>query len=242
MDTHASALKHELSLLDEDATMSADRMDAVFAGLAADTVDKKPSLRDRLRELSTPVRVALGVSGALVMVAVMSLTMGVRPGLGGEALLRYALVVTSIAGLVAASFSVSLRGLHQRQLGATGWVIISLALLVPLALALIPEIWSTGAPMAMMAGDGMDMCLPLGLATGALTTAVAWVFQRQDFPLIYRLLAAAGGGGLTAFAMLQLHCPATDPTHLLVTHAGVGLVLAAVVALVVVIRQRGAQA
>ncbi len=235
-----AALARDMAKLREEDALGEDAVGRLFAGLAEATVDKRPGLRDRLRELSTPVRILLAVAGALVMATVALLVTGVRADLTGQAILRYGIAMAAIAGFMGAAFAVSLRGMHRRPLGRAAWLVVVVMLAVPLVLAVMPWIWDTPDPPAAMAGMGHMPCLLLGLVTGALTAAVAWVFQRQDVSVLWRLVAAVAGGGLTAFAMLQLHCPSTDASHLLIGHAGVGLILAAAVATVVYLRQRSA--
>jgi hypothetical protein len=223
------AVQTRLKALKQEDGLDPAEANAIFASVAELTVDHTPSWLDRLRELRTPTRVALAVTGALGLATLMALLMGMRTDVSGQAVIRYGLSMTAITGIIAATFAVSLRGAHQRPLGAAAWVVIGIALLVPLVLALTPWVWDTPV-LANTHMHGMGApCLVLGLVTGALTAAIAFVFQRQSWRVLWRAIAAVAGGGLTAFALLQLHCPSQDPTHLVVAHAGVGLMLAVVV-------------
>lgn len=228
MDETEARLRHELSRAPEDDLAPGDLAD-LFSRVAAETVDRPPTLRDRLRELSTPLRIVMAVAGALVMVTVALLITGIRADLTGQAMLRYAVAMTAIAGLVGAAFAASLRGAHQKPLRWWTWALVVAALLVPLALAVMPWLWEgDGAIRPSGHAHPFGMCGVMGLMTGALTAAVAWAFQRERWSVPSRLVAAVAGGGLTAFAMLQLHCPSGDATHLLIGHASAGLMLAAV--------------
>ncbi|PKN53844.1 MAG: hypothetical protein CVU56_29705 [Deltaproteobacteria bacterium HGW-Deltaproteobacteria-14] len=228
MDETEARLRRELSRVPEDDLAPGDLAD-LFSRVAAETVDRPPTLRDRLRELSTPVRIALAVGGALIMVTVALLIVGIRTDLTGQAMARYAVAMAAIAGLMGAAFAASLRGAHQRPLRWWTWVLVVTALLVPLALAVMPWLWE-GDGVIRPSGHAhpFGMCGVMGLVTGALTAAVAWAFQRESWSVTSRLVAAVAGGGLTAFAMLQLHCPSGDATHLLIGHSSAGLMLAAV--------------
>lgn len=216
-------------------------LDAMFAAVAAETVDRKRSVRDRLRELPTPMRIALAMLGALIMTGAALVVTRIRADITGQALLRYGLAMAAIAALVGVAFAVSMRGPHQRPVGRGVWAFIVVVLAIPLVLSVIPGLWECERAPAVHPIGGVHVpCLLLGIMTGALTAGVAWLFQRTDVPVFWRAGAAVGGGGLTAFAMLQLHCPARDATHLIVTHAGVGLMLALVVAGLVAWRRRTA--
>ncbi|MCB9733486.1 MAG: hypothetical protein H6745_12850 [Deltaproteobacteria bacterium] len=237
LTTTRDALKSELGAPEAGAGLGSRDLDALFARVAADTVDRAPNVRDKVRELRSRSRVALAATGALVVGVVMLLLTGLHAELGGsQVVVRYAVAMTGIAAVVALMVALSLRGLHRRPLGPWVWVVVGAALLLPVVLAVTPWVWDTGHP-APYVGVGVP-CLALGLVTGGLTGAVVWLFQRGAPRAPWRLLTAAAAGGLTAFAMLQLHCPARDATHLLVGHASVGLLLAAVVGLVVWLRAR----
>ena len=239
MDETETKLKHELSSELAGDDLGAGELAELFSRVAAATVDRPPTVRDRLRELSTPVRIALAVGGALIMVTVALAITGVRADLSAQAVVRYAVAMTAIAGLMGAAFAASLRGAAQKPLRRWTWALILVGLLVPLVLAVMPWLWDAGGgSVAMAAPHAFGMCGVMGIVTGALTAAVVCVFQREQWSVWSRLLTAVAGGGLTAFAMLQLHCPAGDATHLLVGHASAGLVLAAVAVGAMLLRRR----
>jgi len=169
MDETEARLRRELSRVPEDDLAPGDLAD-LFSRVAAETVDRPPTLRDRLRELSTPVRIALAVGGALIMVTVALLIVGIRTDLTGQAMARYAVAMAAIAGLMGAAFAASLRGAHQRPLRWWTWVLVVTALLVPLALAVMPWLWE-GDGVIRPSGHAhpFGMCGVMGLVTGALT-------------------------------------------------------------------------
>ena len=181
----------ELRASDSSLALSKGELGAMFASIADETVDRPTNFWDRIRELSTPVRIALAVLGAVIMAAVVLIVTGVRGDLSGQAILRYAISMTAIAGLVGAAFSVSFRGVHQKPLGPWVWVFVITALTIPLVLAVMPWLWEAPPVVADAHDHGFGMCLALGLVTGGLTTAVAWVFQR---PRLAGALAHRCGG------------------------------------------------
>jgi len=138
--------------------------------------------------------------------------------------------------LTGATFAVSLRGHHQKPLGPVAIIVVGLSVMVPVVLAVMPWLWAP-AP-GFEAIPVSHVCLELGISTGLIAAGIAWCFQRDDMSGWVRALSAAGGGGLVGFAMLQLHCPAHDATHLLIGHAGVGLFLVLVTTIVVLVRRK----
>ncbi len=209
---------------------------ALFDKVARDTVDREPTMRDRLRELPTRLRVVAAVGGALALCVGILAALGVRPVPAGEGLATYIVTLCCLVAMVSIAVATSLRGVHQRPVGRVAWALTALALVAPLGLAIIPGIWAGAeAPPAGMSGPGLG-CLLTGLATAFGVGLVIRLFQRSDRPADWRLTAMAGAGGLIAFTTVQLHCPSVDPLHLVVGHGTAGLILAA--ALLVVARLR----
>lgn len=212
------------------AAPSAADLDAMFAAVAAETVDRPRGVLARLRELPTPLRVALATISVLLVATLAVLAKGVRGDLGGEATARFGLGLGGVIALLAGVVAVSLRGVGSRPLGWRAWGAIGVALAAPVVLAVAPWLWETTA-----AGPGAETvfggCGATGLLAGALTAAIVWVFQRDRRGAPWRAFAAVTGGGLTAFVLLQLQCPSTDLTHLVVSHASAGALLAAVLVL-----------
>lgn len=217
-------------LLEEDRqhlrhdNLDAASADALFLSIAAQTVDKAPTWRDRLRELPTPRRVILGSLAMVALVGALVLSMGVRPGLSGGAAVRFSVALVGILALAAATTALSLRGYHRRPLGGWVWAALGAAIAGPIILALIPGLWSTSAG-ALGHGHGAA-CFAMGAVTGLLIGTAIYCLQRADRPAPWRLASAGAVGGLTAFVALQLHCPSQAMGHILAGHASVGLVLA----------------
>lgn len=217
-----------------DALGDAD-LSALWARISPCTLRERRTWRTKLRDLPTAKRIALAVTGAFVVATLALLIGGMRLDMGAQTVLRYVVAMLGILALTAATFAVSLRGHHQKPLGWRGLVVVASAILVPVGLAVMPWLW---APPPEMAGVPVShVCLQLGISTGLIAAGIAWLFQRSDMNVWIRALSAAGGGGLVGFAMLQLHCPAHDATHLLIGHAGVGLFLVIVTTIVVAVRR-----
>jgi hypothetical protein len=234
--SHPTQLSNPLGSLRVRDDLDEHQVDLLWSQLATDTVASRPNVRRRLSELSTARRILLSVVAAFVIATLALVIGGMRIDLGTQTILRYVVAMLGLLILTAAAFAVSLRGHHQRPIGRLGLVVMALTVLVPVVLAVMPWLW---APDPMHADIPVShVCLPLGISTGFIAAGVAWLFQRSDASVWVRSLSAAGGGGLVGFAMLQLHCPAHDATHLLIGHAGVGLFIVLVTAIVVVVRQR----
>ena len=223
--------------LDRDADRPSEgELDALFDRVAADTVDRPTTVRDRLRELPTRSRVALAAVGAVGFGVLVLALLGVRPAPTGAGFVTYVLTLCCLVAMVSIAVAISLRGADQRPAGRVAWSLTALALVAPLGLALMPGVWSDAAPPSVaVSGPGLT-CLLTGLATAAGVGLLIRLFQRSDRPADWRLSATAGAGGLIAFTTVQLHCPSVDPLHLVVGHGLAGLLLAA--ALIVLARIR----
>lgn len=219
-----------------DLEVPSAELDAMWQRVSADTVMAKPSWLTRLRELPTPRRIGFVLLGTLMLAALtMVIIGGVRGDLvGGSLVARYAAALVGLTVLAGAVFAVALRGAHQRPLGWVGWALVALGVLVPLGLSLTPTVWSEGPPAPEAIVNG---CAFIGVATGVFAAILAWLFQRQTTPVAVRLLASAAGGGVIAFAMLQLHCPADTVDHLVIGHSSVGFVLVLLAALGLALRR-----
>ncbi|MEZ4265927.1 MAG: hypothetical protein R3F39_06075 [Myxococcota bacterium] len=205
-------------------------VDDLFARIAETTVDRRPTLRDRLRELPTPARVALSVLLALAVSAAVLASRGVAPSVADAGPGRFALALASVVGFMALAVAVSLRGAHRRSLGLGVWTLALLSLAAPIVLGLLPGIWG-GRPAPSAPAHAHDFglnCFRVGLVGALLTGLVIRVFQREDRPTSWRLIALAATGGLVAFGSSQLYCPSDNLLHVTVGHGLVGATVAAI--------------
>jgi hypothetical protein len=210
----------------DDATV-----DALFARVAATTVDRPASLRDSLRELKTPVRFALSLALALGIGAGVLAAMGVAPSVADAGAGRYVVALGSVVGFMALAVAISLRGAHRRSLGVAAWLLALTSLAAPIALGMVPGIWGgrpAPSPPAVAHDLGLN-CFRVGLIAALVTGLAVRLFQREDRPTPWRLVALAAAGGLVAFGTSQLYCPSDNLLHVTVGHGLVGVLLALVV-------------
>ena len=132
----------------------------------------------------------------------------------------------------------ALRSWHRPALsfgGATLRVGLSLALLVGLSVLPVPIELSPyttpprGMPLLVHAGS----CLLFGLGIALPTFLVCQALSRGA---PYTTWMAAVVSGLVGNLALQLHCPITEHAHLLVGHAGLGIVVLLYAAMVLKFR------
>ncbi len=209
-------------------TLEDAKVDELFARVAASTVDRPRSLRDRLRELKTPIRVALSLALALGVAAAVLAAIGVAPSVAEAGAGPFVAAVGSVVGFMAVAVAVSLRGAHRRSLGIAAWLLALVSLAAPIALGMLPGIWGgRPAPAAPAAAHDFGLsCFGAGLVAALLTGLVIRLFQRDDRPTSWRLVALAAAGGLVAFGTSQLYCPSDDLLHVTVGHGLVGALLA----------------
>lgn len=209
-------------------------LDTWFEALAADTVDRPPSWRDRLRERPTPQRVALAAGAALVASALYAVIAGLRSDLAGEAMLRFAVIAVGFTALGVGAASLTLRSLAARPLQA--------ALGIPLALLAVPFVVSVLPGLLPGPTGPVPTTAHLGCAVGSLIAATlsalaVLVFDRDDRPPSWRLLSGGAAGGLFAYVAQLSHCPSANAVHLAVTHASAGVLVGAGLALLVALRR-----
>ncbi|MCB9666041.1 MAG: hypothetical protein H6732_18180 [Alphaproteobacteria bacterium] len=200
-------------------------LDALFAAVAADTLDRPPNVRDRLRELPTPQRTGLAAAAAAIAVTVVAVQHGLRMDLTAGELLRTLAFGLALVAVGIASAALALRGLHSRPLPTAGLLGV-LLLGAPALLALVPAIPGDVAPVPAV---GHLACGATGLIA-ALAGALAVLFlDRSDAPSRWRVAGAAATGGAFGFAGGLLQCHHVEPTHLLLGHASAGVLVAALI-------------
>lgn len=212
--------------LDEDRASYSDGalppadLDALFAAVAAETVDRPPTVRDRLRELASPARLSLAavLGGTLATVFEAGWGMGMSPGLPDVLTLGTAAVLAVVAARHAQ------RGLH-RPSSTTDMPAAGALVLAPLALAAMYVGAPQGLPLWVHLG-----CFGPGLVLSMVVSGLVLLFHRDERPEAWRLVAAAAAGGLTGFVVQELHCPATDPVHVIAAHTTVGMTTAMLLA------------
>ena len=197
-----------------------------------------------LRNRGTPLRIVLSLSVPAVLVG-WNLVAKRRadwdayptPRLLGEA----ALLLVSLW----AAIHFALRPLHLPPRNRLRRVVNVVALAVPVGLAALGP--AHLAHPASLQGSGLDFwpralaCLQFGAAMAVPAILVLWWADRAQGRRLALAALAAAVGGLTGNFVLHIHCAITDPLHLLVGHASIGLLLIPLLLLVAWVRRRRVQ-
>jgi hypothetical protein len=217
--------------LDEDRRAyraGPDTIDDLFAGIVAQTLNRPPTRRERLRALPGAARAALGMAGGLAAGGIVILITGLRGDLDALAMPRLAGALAALLTGALVSLALALRGSHHPPLGKGARFLAGALLLLPLVSAAIPGAWEGSPTPRDKVALWLLECMALGLPAAALAAAAPLALSRWDEPPRLRVWLACAGGGLMAFAAQQMRCTANDPLHLLVTHAGLGAAVATV--------------
>ena len=171
------------------------------------------------------------VAAAAAAVVVASFAFTPRGDLAGYPAAHMFATLTLLGLLTVAAGWRLLRPLHLPPLPVwTGRALLAVGVLAPVALALVP-IDHQGAA----AGQGADFaiacgrCMGFGAALGAPVLVLALLARRARID--GASVAALGGvvAGLTGNLALHLHCPVSEPLHVILGH-GILLVLLGVIA------------
>ena len=219
-------------LLDEDvcvpdiSTIEPAAFESMLAG-AKRAVQVEPGPRERLAALSSPLRLALGLTGALGVAGVGLGAFGLRGDLRALSGLRMGIMVAGLLGASGVAAALALRGPQRPPLRPGLRVLVGLLLALPLVSAAIPGAWEGMLVPPELRLSAVLKCLGIGIPVSVLASGVVLVFTRWIRVPRPRLVLAGLSGGLVGFAAQQLHCPAADPAHLLLSHASLGLLAAA---------------
>ena len=197
-----------------------------LAARVRDAVTEDRGLLARLRALPTRGREALAAVVVLALsVAVLLATP--RHDLSGYPGFRMSLVLGALAVLGLIALRASLRPLHRPSLSPRRRTALALAALAtPLVLAVLPDVYSGAALHAQVTSSVLDAawrCLVFGVVVGAPFLLAALLLDRSGLRLRPHFLFAGAAAALTGNFALQLHCPITDPLHLVLGHASVVL-------------------
>lgn len=194
--------------------------------------DAKPSFW--LKSRATWVRRLIAVGAALSIVLLGGIVTSKRD-LGALSPLHLALALGALSVLLGASLHQALRPLHRPPIAR--WAracITALTLGATFVLALLPVPDAAG-----LAYDGLHVspCLFYGLFMGVPVYLVLRLLDRSrgaSSPLL-----AACAAGLAGNLVLELHCPRSNPEHLMLSHFTVALIFVAGLGLVhVLLRAR----
>ena len=188
-----------------------------------------------LRALTTSLRVGAGVV-VIALLSLVVLAVTPRHDLAAYPSLRMALALGIFAALGLMAVWTTLRPLHQPEVSTRGHLGLSFAVLASIvAMALLPDAYSGAGLHVHVSAPVLDAawrCLVFGVVTGAPFVLAARILDRAGLKGRTHLHFAGATAALTGNLTLQLHCPLTDPLHLLLGHATVVLPFLALEALV----------
>jgi hypothetical protein len=201
--------------------------EALFAGLSQRLAHER-GIAAWLRSRSTPLRALLAaamLAGLLALAIVTSLRrdIAVYPGP------RMALVLAALGASLLSLVFVLLRPLQWPALPARAAPALALAAIAgALVISVLPEAHHAHSS-SMVYGQSISShlvravpCVVIGLMNGLVAYGLLVALDRGG----RRRVALPGiAAGLVAYMVLQLVCPVTGPTHLVLAHFGVLLML-----------------
>jgi hypothetical protein len=195
-------------------------------------VAEEVGLVSRLRALPTWQRIAM----AFALSALVTIATAIATPRADMALYPSGHMLALLAAMATLTFAASwrlLRPLHRPPPSAwSGWALLVMGVAAPFIMSLIPlahEGAAAGAGAAFAVGCAK--CFGFGAALGLPVLLLAFLARRAHVD--GAAVAALGGvaAGLTGNLTLQVHCPITDPHHLLLGHASLLVLLAGAAAL-----------
>jgi hypothetical protein len=207
------------------------QLDALFASIAAETVDARSGPLETLRELPTARRVGLTIAFQVVVAAV---GIGVHMPRGDWGLVLVPLLVIGVLGGMGSAVSLKSSGTSSTPLGRLSpWLLI-----VPAVVAL-PNLWPGRTGLGFWEAMPIHIGCLLGSAMIALLATLPFiVMERHGLLRRWSLLAAAGSAGSIAFVVQVATCPLTTFEHRFFAHGFAGVGVAAVLVTFVWIRSR----
>lgn len=206
-------------------------LDALLARTRA-TVEADRGATVAIKRLSTPARIGL-VLGAAGATAGLTLVAAARPDLATLSMGHLALELggSLVAALVAVALAMRPEWRPEAR-PAVAWGALGFAVGVPALLAAIP---APGAGLTLPADLWLKATIGcFGYATVmALAVVGTWrLVERRKHAGALQWATALAGACAVGTLSLQLHCPVTELSHLLLGHGAVGLVWAALGGLV----------
>lgn len=203
-------------------TRSAPDFESVLGGLV-ERVEREQRPLSWLRSRSTPTRLTV-ISVALVLLVVGTFLTTPRADLGAYPHLRLIVsLVLMVVGIVAA-LHLGLSPLHKPRVGRAGhWLAVLTAPLVVTIVAVLPEAHTGHA--ASQTGAGADFfasalaCFIFGMGIGLPALLLLRSSERRSRWTVTGALLTAAVLGAVANLALLVHCPVTNPAHLLLGHA-----------------------
>jgi hypothetical protein len=203
-------------------------LDALYAQLTG-SVAAERGLRAWLRARSTGTRALLATS-VMALLAVLSATVFQRPDLGVYPGARMAGVLLVIGAGVTLLLALALRPLQRPAPPAWALALATAGALLALLAAYAMPAAHLAHPASLQAPGLLPLlqralpCLVIGVVLGGVVYAALVSLDRGGSR---RALATAAASGLAANLVLHLHCPVTEPMHMVLGHLGVAVFLIA---------------
>ena len=183
-----------------------------------------------------PTRVRRAICwGTLALVALLGGVLTLRADFGDYPLPRMMAALGALFVLGGLSLHHALRPVHQPPLPRwVGALVVLAALGATFTLALLPPAHAGG--LEGVGAHGAAPCLLYGLLFGLPVYGMLRVLDRgggSPAPLL-----GASAAGLAGNLVLQLHCPQTDPTHLLAGHFAVAALFIGGIGLIHLVTRR----
>lgn len=196
-------------------------------------VDEDEGVLAPLREISRSIRTAMVAAAVLLVAAVVYLTM-LRSDFGSYPSVRFWGLAAGFFGTSAAAAAAALRPVYRPGLSArAAWLAVGLVVGYGIFVGALPPphtiepyySYGLGADLIPVAAT----CLLNGSLYALPVLGVGWLALRTTRPLLYPAMILAAAAGTAGHLGLHLHCPLVQPAHLLLGHATVPVVYAAVV-------------
>lgn len=225
------------ALKSSDANAIGVDVDALFESVKSRIASEDKHMTGYLKSRPTWMRVLLAfIAVVLVVTPVMAFVP--RPDMADYPRGRMVLTVLSMLLSLGVTLSIALRPAYRPPISRmviTGVSIASLGLLFLFSSIPLPDSGRAEQALMELLPHAMP-CFFYGLGFGA---PVYFLMRALDHE-VTRLAAllAASSAGLTANLALHLHCPNTQPGHILLAHFSVAVVFLALVAMIAALRQR----
>lgn len=179
-----------------------------------------------LRSRKTPLRIALGVGVALVPAAAQ-LALSRRTDLGDYPLSRLMLTAALYVLIVDFAAKTLLSPLYRPRSRWALWLAVIASFSLPFVVAALAPAYAqpSHAPIQHSVLYQAWVCLRYGTLLSLPAVLLLFALDRQLAQGRRFAMLAAGLGGVAGNFVLLLHCPNEQPTHQLLGHATVGLLL-----------------
>jgi hypothetical protein len=233
---HAEGCAHCASLLEDEAALgrslatagSDNPLDAALWGELERELAEEKGARAWFRSRPTGLRLALALAGVLFVTA-----LGLRHARPDFASVSKSVLGAWLVAFIAdALLAVRVALPMLEASGPRRRAALTAAFGLPLVYAFVAAL-SFGAPAAVATPffTRALACFSYGTLLSTPLVGLVWLLDRGTGSRT-RVLAGAATCGLAANAALLLHCPATDPAHLLAGHGAIGVALALIAWLV----------